>query len=81
MPTVRDFDEFLAQLDPSARCPTSPDGLKWGSLDQEVHAVATTWMASMDVIRRAAGFGADLIVTHEPTFWFQGTHENDELTQ
>ncbi len=81
MPTVRDFDEFLTALDPSARCATSPDGLKWGRLEQEVHSVATTWMASMDVIRKAAERGADLIVAHEPTFWFHGTPENDELAQ
>jgi len=79
--TVRDFDEFLTKLDPSARNPRSPDGLKWGDLDTEVRAAGTTWMASMPVLDRAAADGINLIITHEPTFWFHGTPENPELVQ
>jgi putative NIF3 family GTP cyclohydrolase 1 type 2 len=78
---VRDIDEFLAELDPAARDPKSPDGLKWGDLDMEVRAVGTTWIASMAVLREAAARDTNLIVTHEPTFWFHGTPENPELTQ
>lgn len=76
---VRDFDDFLRDLDPDARCDSSPDGLKWGDLDMPVQAVGTTWMASMDVLRRAAEKGINLIVTHEPTFWYHGTPTRTEL--
>jgi len=79
--TVRDFDEFLIGLDPEARGESSPDGLKWGDLDTEVRAVVTTWMASMNVLRRAAERKVNLIITHEPTFWYHGTPVNPELAQ
>lgn len=66
--TVRELDEFFVQLDPSKRTPEGRDGLKWGNPDAEVRAVATTWMATVDVIERAAELGCNVIVTHEPTF-------------
>jgi len=79
--TVRDFDDFLIALDPDARGETSPDGLKWGDLDAPVRGVATTWMASMDVLRRAAERDLNLVIAHEPTFWYHGTPANRELAQ
>ncbi len=66
--TVRELDEFFAQLDPGKRRPEGRDGMKWGDPQAEVNAVATTWMATMSVIRRAAQGGCNVIVTHEPTF-------------
>ncbi len=78
---VRDFDEFLIGLDPDARGDGSPDGLKYGDLDAEVRAVGTTWMASMDVLRRAVERGVNLVIAHEPTFWYHGTPANPELAQ
>ncbi|MCX7597532.1 MAG: Nif3-like dinuclear metal center hexameric protein [Armatimonadetes bacterium] len=68
--TVRDLDNFFAQLMPEKRVPGGRDGLKWGCPDAEIKAVATTWMATADVIRRAAGLGCNVIVTHEPTFYW-----------
>jgi len=76
---VRDFDDFLHKLDPKARADNSPDGLVWGDLQMEVRAVGTTWMASMPVLKAAASQGINLIVTHEPTFWYHGTPRNTEL--
>lgn len=54
------------------------DHLMAGRLDQEVHRIATTFMATVDVIRRAADLGIDLIITHEPT-WFTGLDDTDWL--
>jgi putative NIF3 family GTP cyclohydrolase 1 type 2 len=68
--TVRELDEFFVQLDPSKRKPGGRDGLKWGNPDAEVQAVGTTWMATMDVLQRAAQLGCNVIVTHEPTFYW-----------
>lgn len=68
--TVRELDDFFAQLMPEKRVPGGRDGLKWGSLDAQIRAVATTWMATFDVIRRAAKLGCNVIVTHEPTFYW-----------
>jgi putative NIF3 family GTP cyclohydrolase 1 type 2 len=77
--TVQDFDDFLRDLDPEARSDSSPDGLKSGDPDMPVRAVGTTWMASMPVLEQAVARGINLIVTHEPTFWYHGTPANPEL--
>jgi putative NIF3 family GTP cyclohydrolase 1 type 2 len=45
------------------------DQLITGSWDAEVTGIATTFMATPDVIRAAAARGANLIITHEPTFF------------
>jgi putative NIF3 family GTP cyclohydrolase 1 type 2 len=57
------------------RIPHTCDQLITGSWDAEVRSIATTFMATPDVIRAAADKGANLIITHEPTFF---THA-DEL--
>ena len=76
---VKELDEFLRSLDPQARGPNSPDGLICGDLEAEIRAVGTTWMASMQVLEDAAARGINLIVTHEPTFWYHGTPRRPEL--
>jgi len=76
---VRELDEFLRSLDPESRGPNSPDGLICGDPEAEIRAVGTTWMASMQVLEKAAAQGINLIVTHEPTFWFHGTPRRPEL--
>jgi putative NIF3 family GTP cyclohydrolase 1 type 2 len=78
--TVQDFDDFLCDLDPEARSDNSPDGLKWGDPGMTVRAVGTTWMASMPVLRQAVTKDTNLIVTHEPTFWYHGTPLSRELS-
>jgi len=45
------------------------DTMKAGSPDTPVKGVATTFMASFDVLRRAAAAGRNLIISHEPTFY------------
>ena len=42
-----------------------------GSYDMEVTKIVTTFMATVDVIKKAIAIGANLIITHEPT-WFTG---------
>ncbi|MDP6779225.1 MAG: Nif3-like dinuclear metal center hexameric protein [Candidatus Latescibacteria bacterium] len=79
MATARDIDEFVRDLDPDIRSEKSCDGLKYGDLDAEVRAIGTTWMASVDVLRRAVEKDINLIVTHEPTFWYSGTPASPEL--
>ena len=54
------------------------DRLIAGCWDMEVTKIATTFMATVDVIRRAASEGANLIITHEPT-WFTGMDQTDWL--
>ena len=43
------------------------DTLKCGSADKEIKKAAVCCIASVEVIRDAAEWGADMIITHEPT--------------
>jgi putative NIF3 family GTP cyclohydrolase 1 type 2 len=45
------------------------DTLKAGNLDMVVSGIAATFISSLPVLRSAVAAGANLIVTHEPTFW------------
>lgn len=45
------------------------DKIVFGSADIPVKGIATTMMATLDVVQRAAAAGRNLIVTHEPTFY------------
>ncbi len=40
-----------------------------GSADAPVKGIATTMMATLDVVQRAAAAGLNFVVTHEPTFY------------
>src|SRR4051812_13299223 len=48
---------------------TGLDGFKAGNPETAVRGIATTAMATMDVLRQASKAGLNLIVTHEPTFY------------
>jgi putative NIF3 family GTP cyclohydrolase 1 type 2 len=45
------------------------DTFKAGNPDTPVTGIATTMMATFDVLKRAAAERANLIITHEPTFY------------
>ena len=45
------------------------DTFKAGDPDTPVTGIATTMMATFDVLKGAAGQGANLVITHEPTFY------------
>lgn len=49
------------------------DTIKSGSPDTAVKGIATTMMATLDVVERAASAGRNMVITHEPTFY---THED-----
>src|SRR5947207_3389522 len=48
---------------------TGLDGFKAGNPDTAVRGIATTAMATMDVLKQASKAGLNLVVTHEPTFF------------
>ena len=54
------------------------DHLMAGDPNKDVGKIVTTFMATVDVIRKAIQLGADMIVTHEPT-WFTGRDDTDWL--
>ncbi len=45
------------------------DTIKAGDPETRVTGIATTMMATFDVLQRAAAAGRNLIITHEPTFY------------
>ena len=49
------------------------DTIKSGSPDTPVRGIATTMMATLDVVERAAAAGKNMVITHEPTFY---SHED-----
>ncbi len=62
------------QLTPQETC----DRLIAGNPDMEVAGIATTFMATVEVIQKAAAEGVNLIITHEPT-WFTGRDDTQWL--
>ena len=58
------------------------DTIKCGNPDREIKKVAVTMTATVDVIRQAQQWGADLLIVHEPTFYdhFEKRLENDPVT-
>lgn len=48
---------------------TSPDGFKAGDPSARVKGIATTAMATIDVLKQAVKANANLILTYEPTFY------------
>lgn len=45
------------------------DKIVAGAAETPVRGIATTMMATLESVRRAVGGGANLIITHEPTFY------------
>jgi len=45
------------------------DTFKAGNPDQKVTGIATTFIATMDVLKKAKDLNSNLIITHEPTFY------------
>ncbi len=49
------------------------DTIKSGTPATPVRGIATTMMATLDVVQRAAAAGKNMVITHEPTFY---SHED-----
>jgi putative NIF3 family GTP cyclohydrolase 1 type 2 len=48
---------------------TYRDTFKAGNPQTEVKGIATTFMATLDLLQRAHAAGMNFVITHEPTFW------------
>lgn len=48
---------------------TYRDTFKVGDPNTEVKGIATTFMATLDLIQRAHAAGMNFVISHEPTFW------------
>lgn len=67
--TVQDIIDTIIAAVPGAPFVNTVDTLKTGDPQQKVQAVATTFLATTEVIERAIERGVNLIITHEPTFY------------
>ena len=75
MPTTGQIIEKLLSQN-MERLADTVDTIKTGAADKPVRRIAVTFLADVDVIRRAVAAGCDFIITHEPTFY--GHHDNTE---
>jgi putative NIF3 family GTP cyclohydrolase 1 type 2 len=71
---VRDVVEYLIQKSGVPPLKETCDTLKTGSMENEVHGIAVTFMATVEVIQKAIAAGVDLIITHEPIFYEHTDH-------
>src|SRR4051812_35517297 len=67
--TARDVIERIKQNVGVPWREQTVDTIKAGDRETPVTGIATTMMATFDVLRRAAASGKNLIITHEPTFY------------
>src|SRR5260221_5529857 len=73
--TIQNVIDFIIASVPGTPREDSVDVFKCGDPAQEVTGIITTFTASMHVLRKAVELGANLVITHEPTFY-----ENREQT-
>ena len=73
---VREVVEVILAVNGGRRFEKTCDQLIEGSWDSEVTGVVTTFMATVEVIRRTIEMGSNLIITHEPTY-FTGSDRTD----
>jgi putative NIF3 family GTP cyclohydrolase 1 type 2 len=66
---VKEVAEVVLNLNGGRKFEKTCDQLIEGDWENQVTGVATTFMATVDVIRRAAATGCNLIITHEPTYF------------
>lgn len=82
--TVQDvIDKILLDMCGGQKFEQTCDIITVGSSESVVTGIITTFMATFDVIQEAVRLGANLIITHEPT-WFNGLDktewcENDSI--
>ena len=67
--TPRDVIDFLMLASTETRYPNSVDTIKTGDQDQTLTGIVTTFMANCEVIKKSIELGANMIITHEPTFY------------
>jgi putative NIF3 family GTP cyclohydrolase 1 type 2 len=67
--TIQDVVDTIIQAIPGAPLEKTVDTFKSGDPSQEVTGIVTTFLASHAVIQRTIELGANLIITHEPTYY------------
>ncbi len=75
---IREVVEVVLAVNGGRQLEKTCDQLIEGDWESQVTGVVTTFMATVDVIRRAIDMGCNLIITHEPTY-FTGLDGRDWL--
>jgi putative NIF3 family GTP cyclohydrolase 1 type 2 len=73
---VKEVIEKILVLNGGRKFEKTCDRLMEGNWEYQVTGVATTFMATVDVIRKAIDMNCNLIITHEPTY-FSGSERID----
>jgi putative NIF3 family GTP cyclohydrolase 1 type 2 len=81
--TIQQVIEAILAYHPVLERPVTCDGFKSGNPINQCTGIVTTCAASVDVIRKTAELGYNLIICHEPTFythmdktdWLEGQNE------
>jgi putative NIF3 family GTP cyclohydrolase 1 type 2 len=76
-PTAREIVAAIQQHVGIPWMEKTVDTFKAGDPDTPVTGIATTMMATLEVLQRAAARGDNLVITHEPTF-YQHTDDRPE---
>lgn len=81
-------DDVIEKIKKEVNCPWNAetvDKIKAGHGDTEVTGIITTFMATMEVLKKAKATGCNFIITHEPTFYSHtdnlATHEGDPIQE
>ena len=62
--------ELIKELEQGAFTPNvTCDSVKAGNAEKELKKVAVTMMATIDTVRAAQKWGADMLIVHEPTYY------------
>lgn len=67
--TIQQFVDDLTVWMVGSPFERTVDTIKCGDSSQELRGVACTFMATRGVLDRAAALGANLVITHEPSFY------------
>lgn len=67
--TIQQVIDLIMEHIPGGRREKSVDTFKTGNPNHLVKGVVSTFLATAEVIQQAAWLGANLIITHEPTFY------------
>lgn len=71
-PVTFTAEQLITKIKAELTCDWSAetvDTYKGGSPDMEVTGIATTFLATLDVLKRAKAKGLNFVITHEPTFY------------
>jgi len=74
--TIQEVIDTILKAMPVVPLPNTVDTYKSGDPSCPVTGIVTTFLASHAVIRRAIEIGANLIITHEPTFYSHSDEVN-----